>query len=355
MTIITSTEQLMADWFTAVLRKSGALIQGSVVGFETEGDTSVNAHIVDIQLRYALGSTGALPTKLFLKMCEGGGTFGPSEVDYYSRDYVDLKDAPIPCCYDAVYSVEQQRYHILMDDLGDTHRNNWGVAPTLAYGRAVAEGLAALHAHWWGASRLRTGEHTLPSAAVIDRYIEHIRPGLAPMLESIQGEADPAWAGALRDIFKHHPAKMIERTANPDGFTLIHGDPNPGNILSPIAGATPVYIVDRQPFDWSLTTWLGVSDIAYMMVHWWETDLRRQLEFQVLRRYHESLVGRGVSGYTWEQLVDDYNLCAVQSIYVATEWCVHDEDRTNMRWVWLPQLQKAMAAFFDLRCAELWI
>ena len=30
------------------------------------------------------------------------------------------------------------------------------------------------------------------------------------------------------------------------------------------------------------------------------------------------------------------------------------EDRTRMRWLWEQQLQKAMTAFFDLRCAELW-
>lgn len=109
-----------------------------------------------------------------------------------------------------------------------------------------------------------------------------------------------------------------------------------------------------QPFDWSLTTWLGVSDLSYMMAHWWESDRRRELELPVLRHYHESLLSRGVSGYGWEALLSDYRLCVVQSIYVATEWCVVEEDRAKMKWVWLPQLRKAMATYFDHCCDRLW-
>ncbi len=89
---------------------------------------------------------------------------------------------------------------------------------------------------------------------------------------------------------------MRERTRDGAGFTLVHGDVNPGNVLTPISGAGPVYLIDRQPFDWSLTTWLGASDIAYMIVHRWDTELRRELELPVLRHYHAALERRGVVG-----------------------------------------------------------
>ena len=90
-----------------------------------------------------------------------------------------------------------------------------------------------------------------------------------------------------------------------------------------------------------------------MMVHWWESDLRRELEKPVLAHYQEVLAGQGIV-YSWEDLWRDYRLAAVQSLYVAVEWCALDEDRTNMRWVWEPQLRKAMAAFYDLDLAGLW-
>jgi len=239
-----------------------------------------------------------------------------------------------------------------MDDLSATHQANASV--TLQNGIGAANALADLHAHLWSPERLRPFGYALPDRGNIDRYIRHIEPGLSPMLEAAKGEISSEWQKALYDVFENHPAKMVERLRYPVGFSVVHGDPNQGNILTPREGTGRVYLVDRQPFRWSLTTWLAVSDIAYMMVHWWDSHVRRTLEDSVLREYHRRLFQRGISDYDWVQLVCDYRLCAVQSLYVPILRCVLKESRDKMRWVWWPQLQKAMTAFFDLRCSELW-
>jgi hypothetical protein len=233
-----------------------------------------------------------------------------------------------------------------MTDLSASHRDNLGIAPTLEYGIGAAEALAQLHAHHWG-------DTTVPGPSQVQRYVAQSRPGLEPMLADLGDDLGETEKAALSEVFDQHPAKMIERTQDPRAFALVHGDPNPGNVLSPI-GKGKTYLVDRQPFDWSLTTWLGVSDVAYLMVHWWPTMLRRRFELEVLSAYHETLPAGGVAGYDWSQLLNDYKLSAVQSIYVATERCVLEHERTGLRWVWWPQLQKALAAYFDLDCAGLW-
>jgi thiamine kinase-like enzyme len=135
---------------------------------------------------------------------------------------------------------------------------------------------------------------------------------------------------------------------------LVHGDVNPGNILAPRAEPGRIYLIDRQPFDWSLIAWLGVSDLAYLLCSFWPEETRRRFELPILRHYHAALAARGVAGYSWERLWDDYRLCAVQSVYVAVEWCVLAEDRERMRWLWTLELRRAMAAFAELRCRELW-
>src|SRR5262249_7242466 len=155
-------------------------------------------------------------------------------------------------------------------------------------------------------------------------------------------------------IFPQIAARYAARAQNLSGITLIHGDANPGNILTPITGDRPIYLVDRQPFDWSLTRWLGVSDLVYAMVVSWETPVRRNLEEPILRRYHAALRARGVTGYSWEQLYADYRFCIVEAIAVAVEWCALEEDRKRMRWLWSSHLRRALAAFEDLGCAELW-
>ena len=353
--VITDIGQLTVDWLTAVLIRSGALRSGNVRDFDAQLLDSTNARFATIRLAYANGATGTLPTQLVLKMCaDSGEIFGPSEVHYYTHDYVHLAHAPIPTCYDAQYSADPRRYHILLDDLSATHHNTWNTVPTLAYGYAVADALAALHAHWWGADRLARAGTMIPGEREIRRYIDHVQPGLAPILASVHGEIDESWPATLDAIFQHHPVKMIERTGDRTGFTIVHGDVNPGNILSPRDGQGMTYLIDRQPFEWSLTTWLAVSDLAYFLVLWWDTNVRRQWEYPILQHYHASLVQHGVRDYAWEQLVEDYKLTAIQGLYIAVEWGVWD-DYIPHKWVWWPKLCRGMAAFFDLDCATLWV
>jgi len=352
---ITHAGQVTTDWLTDALSGSGALRTGRVRDLGVDAEPSVWSQIVRLRPRYTDDATGDLPAALVLKICAGEhAVFGPSEVLYYTRDYVGLAGAPIPRCHDARFSDTPRAYHVLMDDLSATHTNTWKMEPTLERGLAAAEALATLHAHRWGPERLHPIGAGMPGREEIARYLDHIRPGLQPLLALLGDALDPTGRDALHDVFAHHPALLCTRALDTTGFTLVHGDVNPGNILAPRVGRGRVYLVDRQPFDWSLTTWLGVSDLAYMMVHWWDGTLRRRWELPILRRYHEALGRRGVSGYAWDRLLLDYRLCAVQSLYVAVEWLVLEADRTRMRWVWEPQLHKAMAAFFDLRCAGLW-
>ena len=115
-----------------------------------------------------------------------------------------------------------------------------------------------------------------------------------------------------------------------------------------------VYFLDRQPFTWSLTTWLGVSDLSYLMVQYWDTELRRDLEISILREYHRQLIANGVTGYPWDQLLADYKLCVMQGIYTVSEWCIKPEEQERMRWLWWLELERTMDAIQSLRCDELW-
>ena len=92
--------------------------------------------------------------------------------------------------------------------------------------------------------------------------------------------------------------------------------------------------------------WLGVYDLAYALVLDWPIETRRQLEERVLRHYHAGLRQRGVEGYGWDQLWNDYRLCLETCVTVAVEYC---RGGINERWVpvWLPMLQRALTACDD--------
>lgn len=351
MPVITDASQITPAFLSAALSASGALASGTVEQVETEAGGSTWSKIVRLRPRYSADARGDMPAALLLKLC--AGTFGRSEIDYLSRDYARVPDAPIPRCYDAQFDETIPAYHLLMDDVSATHRNGWEREATLEDALALAEAVAALHAPYWHVEQRATLGLAEDSGEQFERYLAHTLPGLKPLIDHTQNDISNDDRATLRVVFERHPAAVRERLRDLNGFTLIHGDLNPGNILRPIEGGRPVFLIDRQPFDWSLTTWPGVSDLAYAIAHWWPTETRRAWEQPVLRRYHAALAEHGIHDYSWKQLSDDYRLTAVQSLYVAVEWCVLPEDRTGMRWVWLPQLQKALAAYEDLGCAAL--
>src|SRR5215471_401997 len=211
--VITSLEQVTPEWLTGVLANSSVLTRGSVTACDVEtGDGNWSQH-AKLALRYAEGSQGALPPRLFLKMVKtdgGDGAFGPSEVTYYTRDYVDVAEALLVRCYDAAYSEAQRRYHLLLDDLSATHCEAYRKMPTLAHGLALAEGLAAMHARWWGAQRLAEAEAPIHNAEHIQRFVDFAAPGVGHILQQLSHELEPHWPDAMRTLYTKHPLAMIE-------------------------------------------------------------------------------------------------------------------------------------------------
>jgi len=348
---IDSIDEITSEWLTRVLTDGGYLIGGTVSHVENRSQTSNWASNAVLRLSYSADALGEKPTKLFFKLCNPGiGTFGDSEMVYYSIVAAEISDAPIPRCYHSAYNKGNGKYHLLLEDLSDTHAPD--IKPTWELATSTMFSLAQLHASWWNNPKLPlVGEY--PDRSKIGKYVGFADKGLAPMLDEIGADLPPGWLTLIHKIFEAHREKMIERVGDGKDLTCIHGDLNPGNILSPITGRDKIYLIDRQPFDWSLTTWLGVSDLTYMMVHWWDTEMRRAWEKPLLENYHQHLFDLGIRDYTFNQLWNDYRLCAMQSLYVPASWCVDPVERNEAKGLWWSQLQKTMAACVDLKCVEL--
>ncbi len=356
-TVVTTVEQATPEWLTTALSTSGALNAGTVIAVDLDaghGNWSTNARL---RPRYSADAAGDRPPSLFLKMVrtnlDDGESFSDSEVRYYTRDYVDVPDAPLVRCHDAVYSSASQGYHLLLDDVTATHVEATNRPPTVGYALALADALAAMHARWWGANRLNAAGRPIHDAAHIQQFVDIAAPGIPHVLEHCTTELATHWPKLIRQVIARHPAAMIQRTHNSDGFTIIHGDPGCTNILVPRAGSRPLYLIDRQPFDWSLTTWLGIYDLVYATVLDWPVADRRRLEKPLLRRYHDQLLAHRVDGYSWEQLWTDYRLMLPIGVYIAVEYS-RGGLHTGLRSVWLPYLQRTLTACDDLDCSALW-
>jgi hypothetical protein len=348
--VITNIDQITSEWLNSILDKQGLLKNDKIKNISIDHSGSTNAHIARLHIDYEL-ETESLPKNLLLKMCKSENDFiKDSEVNYYSRDYVSLPNAPIPKCYDAQFSSGTAVYHILMEDLSKTHHKD--AEPTKEYGEAVADALALLHSHGWGKKIESLGEHML-NESKIAQYVDYARPGLQPMVDVMGDRLDETSRQAIDTVFEQFPEVLLKRTKDRQGFTVVHGDPNPGNILYPNNGLDKTYLLDRQPFKWSLTTSLGVSDLSYMMVPFWETAQRQKLEMPILQRYYKQIQTYGIVDYGWEKLLDDYKLTAMQGFFIAADWCIKEDDRKNMEGLWTAELQRSLQTYFDLESENL--
>ena len=314
--VIRNASEVTAPWLTALLGKSVARVRIATGHGNWSQQLALEVELSD-------GTWCALR----LKIC-AGNTFGRSEVDYYTRDYIGLIDAPLVRCFDAQYD-PAVGYHLLLEDLATTYHDRKEVPPTLAYGMVVAQALGRMHRHHWESG-------LVPDTKAMNRYLDEIRPGVAP-LEHATGQT-------LRTRFDEHEQAFRARWANPHGMSLLHGDLNPTNVLTPKGAESPVYFIDRQPFDWSLTYGLAVSDLAYFLVIWWPPQIRRECEAEVLRHWYDAL---GRPDYSWQQAQADWRLSIEQCLNVPFEWCSKTDTLTKMRWLWEFQLANVQAALAE--------
>ncbi|MBV8503727.1 MAG: DUF1679 domain-containing protein [Paucibacter sp.] len=338
--VISHPDQVTAVWLGETLHRAGLLSGPQDVAAVEKLPAGDRAWSRITHLRVDYRVPTGLPCRLLLKICaHEAGTFGRSEVDYYLRDYDGVTDAPLPRCFDAAYADEPRRYHLLLEDLSDSHvSGDEALPPDLGLALALGESLASLHAPHWG-------RVAPPERAEIERYVGHVRPGMEPLL-TLAG-LDAPWPGWLRGLMVSLADRLLERARDPRGLTLVHGDLNPGNLLIPRSRRGPVLLLDRQPFDWSLTRWLGAGDLVNAVVCWWDEPVRRALGEPLLRRYHAALCERGIEGYTLAQLRKDYELCLAMAVAIPVEWCVRESDRERMRPLWAQQLRRALAACAD--------
>ncbi len=279
------------------------------------------------------------PAPLKLRVKLGSAiVFGRSEVDYYVRSFVGLADAPLVRCHHA--EADDTHYHVLLDDLTDSHCNQDDVAVTERYGRALVESLAQLHAHRWA--------QPPPDAAAIEASLREAQAGLPVMLGAMREDFSAAETDTVREVFDRLPHALARRAQDPAGFSWVHGDLNPGNILAPRAGPGQVLLIDYQPFlEPPPQNGLAMYDLAHAMVLWWPEEARRTWAPALIEHWHAQLESRGAGYASPERLREDWRLCVAQTLMVPASRCAEPGAITEMRWLWQMFLRRALAALAD--------
>ena len=337
---------------TAALRRGGVLDAGAVreVKVLHERDT-IPSHIVRLGLRYVGESAGA-PQSLILKTAHSAfaetlANGGRREVAFYTKLAPQMPPGLVPRCFDGHFDEESQTWHLLLEDLTDSHEiaTQWPLPPSRAQAMAIVTTLARMHAAWWDHPGL--GETASAWASTEDS---------ASHMETFAGHYD-RFADLLGDRLSEErrilyrrlidqSARLSQRYHSRRHATITHGDAHTWNFLLPRAGvADGARIFD---FDlWGIN--VPTTDLAYMMAMQWYPDRRQALERALLNRYHETLMASGVSSYTRGALDQDYRLSVLWHITKPVwQWSINIPPL-----IWWNNLERVMMAVDDLGCEEL--
>ncbi len=357
---ITDMTQVSPEWLTKLLQKKGFLPQGKVTAIQKKplrATISITSSLARFAVSYSDDVPKSAPACLFLKIAKPdfdaalSARVWKNEVDFYTTVVEAMSDPATVCCYDAVYTPETGKAHVLLADLSDTHfQPEWPLPPTKLHCEQVMGCVAKLHAWWWEHPRLGTEIGQLPTAAArkagiadTHRKIRDFIDFLGDRLSSDRRHIYDRILISLPEVWnRYRGTRLSERKA----FTLVHGDAQAWNFLYPHDAVTGhVRIIDWQ--FWHLG--VGTDDLAYMMALHWYPERRRLMEQELLQRYHLELMKHGVTNYTWDECWFDYRVSALTNLLVPVlQWSVKLPAAA-----WWSHLERAMLAYHDLACNEL--
>jgi thiamine kinase-like enzyme len=353
--LITDLEQVTPEWLTTVLQEQGSLEQGIVVAVETSSQSLKTSTVSQLKISYSDDAPASAPGRLFFKLSDPDirsnlYSSHAKEVEFYTKIAPTQIEPLVVRCYDAFYSPELDRAHLLLEDPSDTHYHiSGGLTPRPSEYEQAIDCLAKLHASYWEHPRL--GQDLGPPLNV-QMFIQAFAMWLPGFLDfagdrlfGYERQLYEKAIVALPSLWERH---LQWRLAEGKNLTLIHTDIHFNNFLFP---NDPQHDTTRI-IDWqSWGVYIGAHDLAYAIALGWPQRRRRVIEQNLVRRYYDGLQKYGVANYDWDSCWFDYRLSLIVSLFTPVlRWALFDESKTG--W-WWGTVDDTMSAFEDLNCAEL--
>ncbi len=189
---------LTPDWLTEVLQRSGDLSDGRVDSFAIESARStVLSNVGRIRPVYS-PTSHAGPRSLFFKTLREdlGGALLPGnrhEVAFYAAAAPLTPAGLLPRCYDATFLDDGPVFHLLLEDLSDTHFvvSQWPLPPTLAQCEQILQTYARFHACWWDHPQLGTSVGRIRTSQEARGFLEEYERRFALFADTLGDRLSP--------------------------------------------------------------------------------------------------------------------------------------------------------------------
>jgi hypothetical protein len=232
-----------------------------------------------------------------------------TEVAFY-RDLADTVEVSRPRCYHAAVEAGTPNVVLVLEDLAPAEQGDQLAGCSVDQAALAVDEAARLHGPRWGdptlgdlawLSRERSSEVWTVLPVLWAGFVERYGQALAPVTVD-EGRR----LMTLLDVL---------RTNEPAVPTVTHGDFRLDNLLfDPTSGHRPVVVVDWQ----TVRLGAGPADLAYFLGNAFaDVEVRRANEEPLVRRYHETLCGYGVTDYPFERCWDEYRRASHASLLMA--------------------------------------
>lgn len=343
---------LTPDGLTETLHRNNHLRRGRVNEISVDTFQSYFADFYRIEMIYSADAAPQLPPRLILKVPfsdnDAALAMGRDEVLAY-RKLRDLAPTlPLVRCFEAALEVQTGASHLLLQDLSATHfRADTPDNVSLAQWQLAVEALSDLHAFWWERDALGVELGQVFSDTDIEAATKLNEESLARFLVVMGSEVDAATRRTLEATVAFLPGFWRQRLTSRKRNTLIHGDAHSWNILLPHdEPGGRAYLIDLATMRLRPAT----NDVAYLMALKWKPERRARLEMPLVRHYHQALVTRGVTDFSWDDCLLDYRYSIVTHLTTPVVQCGVGFLSPG---IWRANFTRILAAFRELNCREL--
>jgi len=298
---IPKEDTISVDWFNACFAEAG--LNGRISGFDA---ARVGTGQIGKCVRYtfAFADQGDLPASVIGKFSsddENSRQTGVALLNFLKevRFYQELQHRVTintPRCYYSEILNEGPEFFVLLEDLAPAEQGDQLAGCTPAVAQAALRELVGLQAPAWCDASLHELKWLRDAevAAVVDTmalyrqtlpgFVERYGPSLAADEAAIIQRVGEASDTPFHAEF-------------PEVFSLVHVDYRLDNLMINTTGSDiAITAVDWQ----SITLGAPMNDVAYFIGAGLEPQVRKPVEEELVRGYHEGLLRAGVSNYAWE-------------------------------------------------------
>jgi len=296
------------DWLTQKLQAAGH--SSAAVESLTRKDVGTGqvGRCVRFTLQHGPNTAADVPRSVVIKFTSDDPTSsqtGKEMKTYVTETHFYQKIAPmvqisVPRCYHADIDQEGLHHIIVMEDMAPGQQGDQIAGCSVEVARQAVMELTGLHAPTWRDSRwfeLLGRVEDGPFADTKGLYASTL-PGF---VERFEGALASEHMKIIRAPGVADDCPMFNLIN--DNFALEHYDYRLDNVLIDQSGERPrVTAVDWQ----SVRVGKPLNDVAYFLGSALEPDVRRSVEEDILREYHDALLRQGVADYSFRQCFDDY-------------------------------------------------